>query len=182
MKLIILSGSFRKQSYSLRIAQSLKLQFPEHTFLLPALDKLAFYSNDLENNKPDNVQQLLQQIAACQGLICITPEYNHSIPAVLKNAIDWASRTAFASVLKNKPCAIISQAQSPVGGARAQAHLKNVLDSTLSSIYPNHEMLLTPIASLCNENQVVDEKSKQRLQSYVQGFIDYCQQAVPKLL
>ncbi|MBL4585102.1 MAG: NAD(P)H-dependent oxidoreductase [Pseudomonadales bacterium] len=95
---------------------------------VPALNKLPIYCEDIDKHKPKIVQDFLLQVESANGILFCTPEYNHSIPAVLKNAIDWASRPAFNSPLKFMPVSFITQAVSPVGGARAQAHLKLVLD------------------------------------------------------
>lgn len=155
MRLLLLSGSFHSKSKSLHIAAFVKNHLIDHECIIPQLDSLPFYSDDLNIDKPAIVREFLNSVELCDGIICITPEYNHSIPAVLKNAIDWASRPAFKSPLKDKPVTIITQAESPVGGARAQAHLKLVLDSTLSIIYPSHEMMITSVSKVIDDNGVI---------------------------
>lgn len=181
MNYLFLSGSFRKKSSSLAILENIKPFFTGFEagtthIEIPRLDKLPFYSNDLDEDKPDIVKNFIAQVARADGIVCCTPEYNHSLPAVIKNAIDWASRPAFKSELKDKPITIITQAQSPVGGARAQAHLKLVLDSTLSCIHTRHEMLITPIMNVLDDNMnITDEKIISRLERhiiYFQNFVN----------
>ena len=171
MQILILSGSFHSNSKSLRIASFVRDHLSEHQCEIPSLDLLPFYSEDLNIDKPKFVLEYLSSVEKCHGIVCITPEYNHSIPAVLKNAIDWASRPAFSSPLKGKPVTIISQAEGPVGGARVQAHLKLVFDSTLSVIFPSHEMMLTNVSKVINENsEITDHDTKRRVLRHMNEF------------
>ncbi|MEM0515180.1 NADPH-dependent FMN reductase [Pseudoalteromonas sp. YIC-827] len=119
MNILLMSGSFHSKSKSIAVLKMIQEYFPSDNFHFPKLDDLPFYSEDLAVNKPDSILRLLDQVGECEGIIVCSPEYNHSVPAVLKNAIDWVSRPAFNSVLKDKPVTIITQANSPVGGARA---------------------------------------------------------------
>ena len=174
MKLLLLSGSFHSKSKSVAILNALKGYFSEHEYTFPKLDSLPFYCEDLAKDKPESIRQLIKDVEMADGIIVCTPEYNHSIPAVLKNAIDWVSRPAFNSVLKGKPVTIITQANSPVGGARAQAHIKLVFDSTLSSIHPVHEMMITGVDSVLNsELQIVDAKVEERLKRHMVNFVEF---------
>lgn len=173
MKFVLLSGSFRKQSRSLallRIADNLLIN---HQCNVPLLDALPFYSEDTEPNKPQVVIDFLNDVNSADGIIICTPEYNHSIPAVLKNALDWASRPAFASPMRDKPVTIITQADSPVGGARVQAHLKLVLDAMLASLYPNHEMMIPNISSTLADGSIIIEKTQNRLMKHLDGFTSW---------
>ncbi|MCG8315483.1 MAG: NAD(P)H-dependent oxidoreductase [Pseudomonadales bacterium] len=174
MKLLLLSGSFHSTSKSRAILNSVKDFFPEYEYVFPQLDLLPFYSQDLVENKPSSVLELIESVHAVDGIIVCSPEYNHSVPAVLKNAIDWASRPAFKSALKGKPVTVITQANSPVGGARAQAHIKLIFDSTLSSIHPAHEMMISDIDNVVDINhQITDIQIKKRLKRHILSFIDF---------
>lgn len=176
MKILLMSGSFHTKSRSIAILNSIKGYFPECQFELPCLKKIPFYDEDLTANKPKEVEDLMELVASSNGIIVCSPEYNHSVPAVLKNAIDWVSRPAFNSVLKAKPITIITQANSPVGGARAQAHLKLIFDSTLSSIHPSHEMMISSIDQVVGENfKVVDSKVENRLKRHLSDFFNSIQ-------
>ena len=175
MQFVLLAGSFHSRSHTQALLDVVTELLAPHNCLRPALNQLPFYSADLDgDHKPEPVRALLQQIEASNGIVVCTPEYNHSIPAVLKNAIDWASRPAFKSVLKDKPVTIITQAQSPVGGARAQAHIKLVFDSTLSLIHPAHEMMVTAVKEKFDANmQLVDVKTRERLQRHIGDFVGW---------
>ncbi|MCR8923826.1 NAD(P)H-dependent oxidoreductase [Dasania sp. GY-MA-18] len=173
MKFIFLSGSFHSNSRSLAILKNIAGLFGEHETEIVKLDQLPFYSEDLNKERPEIIRDFLAKIAQADGIVCCTPEYNHSIPAVLKNAIDWASRPAFNSALKDMPISIITQAVSPVGGARAQAHLKLVFDSTLSKIQACHEMMITQVDQIFDEAMTIsDPKIMARLDRHVSDFIN----------
>lgn len=174
MKFIFLSGSFHSKSRSLAILKNIEIFFKEHDIELLNINELPFYSEDLNIEKPDIVKFFLATIESADGLVICTPEYNHSIPAVLKNALDWASRPAFHSVLKNKPVTIITQAVNHVGGARAQAHLKLVLDSTLSNIHVCHEMMITQANEIFDEHWILsDKKIMNRLERHITDFLSF---------
>ena len=174
MNILCLSGSFHSRSRSLAVIDALAALLGGHSVQVPRLGTLPFYCEDLDRDKPPVVQLFLQMVSEADAIICVTPEYNHSIPAVLKNALDWASRPAFQSPLKGKPVTFITQAPSPVGGARAQAHLKLVLDSTLSRIHPAHEMMLAGIERMLDaEGRLVDEQALRRLQRHLEDFLGF---------
>lgn len=174
MHFLLLSGSFHHNSRSLHILHYVQQQLAPHSSEIPALNKLPFFDAELNHHKPQVVLDLIRQCEAADGIIICTPEYNHSLPAVIKNAIDWLSRPAFASPLKNKPVAVITQADSPVGGARAQAHLKLVLDATLSRVLPAHEMMIPAISQVLDtQGQIQDAQVADRLQRYLAAFVAY---------
>ncbi|MEZ5529633.1 MAG: NADPH-dependent FMN reductase [Porticoccaceae bacterium] len=175
MKIMLLSGSFRKHSYSLALLRAVAELLEEHRCELPDLDQLPLYNEDRSgDHRPEVVRQFQQQVEDCDAIVVCSPEYNHSIPAVLKNAIDWASRPAFHSPLKDKPVTIITQASSLVGGARAQAHLKLVFDATLSRIHPSHEMMIPDVKAKFDEHwQLVDDHTIKRLDSHLEDFMGF---------
>jgi chromate reductase len=183
MQFLLLAGSFHSRSYTHALLDVITDLLLPHQVLRPALDHLPFYSEDLGGaNKPELVVAFLAEVQQCDGIIICSPEYNHSIPAVLKNAIDWASRPAFKSPLKDKPVTIITQAQSPVGGARAQAHIKLVLDSTLSPVHPCHEMMITGVKDIFDaQMQLTDVKTRERLQRHIGDFLGWLGQRTSQI-
>ena len=179
MKFLLLSGSFHSKSRSLAILKFVQARFEQHEFELPRLEVLPFYCEDLAKEKPEVIVSLIESVQAADGIVVCSPEYNHSIPAVLKNAIDWVSRPAFESVLKGKPVSIITQAPSPVGGARAQAHIKLVFDSTLSTIQPCHEMMIAGVDKVLDENnELTDENVIRRLDRHIADFVQFVSRAM----
>ena len=113
-----MSGSLRAGSYSNAIIETLREKFAGRADLrLYDLAPIPLYNQDFEGDKrPPAVKQMLADIAAADGLVLCAPEFNHSIPGVLKNAIDWASRPAFQSVLAYKHVAIMATSRGPLGG------------------------------------------------------------------
>ena len=103
-------------------------------------------------------------------MLIATPEYNYSIPGVLKNAIDWASRPAYGSPFHNKPTAVISAAASFVGGARAQQHAKTVLLGMGTPVFPWPELLVGASFKKVQDGVLTDEPTRGFLAEFMVGF------------
>jgi chromate reductase len=159
VRLIGMSGSLRTGSYSNAILDTLREKFADRADLqLYDLAPIPLYNQDFEGDKrPPIVKQLLADIEAADGLVFCAPEFNHSIPGVLKNAIDWASRPAFTSVLAYKPVAIMATSRGPLGGARCLEHLKVALDSCLSRVTLAREVIITAAETRIKDGRLVDE-------------------------
>src|SRR5579864_1436155 len=156
-----MSGSLRTGSYSNAIIETLRERFAERADLrLYDLAPIPLYNQDFEGEKrPPVVQRMLADIAAADGLVFCAPEFNHSIPGVLKNAIDWASRPSFQSVLAYKPVAIMATSRGPLGGARCLEHMKVALDSCLARVTVAREVIITATESKIRDGRLVDETS-----------------------
>ena len=121
------TGSLRKKSYNratLRVAQGLVP--PETELEIAELGELPLFNQDFENDKPEVVRAFEEKIRKADALLIVTPEYNYSVPGVLKNGIDWVSWPYAKSVMTGKPTAILG-AGGRVGTARAQLHLRQSL-------------------------------------------------------
>jgi len=124
----IVVGSLRKESFNRRLADALvKLAPAEFTFRHLQINDLPLYNQDDDNNPAEQVKRLKKEIAASQGLLFVTPEYNRSMPGVLKNALDHASRPYGQNVWAGKPAGVIGASVGTGGTAMAQQHLRNVL-------------------------------------------------------
>jgi chromate reductase len=156
-----MSGSLRAGSYSNAVLATLREKFAGRADLqLYDLAPIPLYNQDFEGEKrPPAVKKLLADIAAADGLVLCAPEFNHSIPGVLKNAIDWASRPAFASVLAYQPVAIMATSRGPLGGARCLEHMKVALDSCLSHVTMAREVIVTAAESKIRDGRLVDDMS-----------------------
>lgn len=127
-KIGIVVGSLRKDSYNTKIAKALiKLAPPNFSFKFLKIDDLPLYNQDDDTNQAKSVKRLKSEIAASDGILFVTPEYNWSIPGVLKNAIDHASRPYTQNSWKGKPAGIIGASVGSIGTAIAQQHLHNIL-------------------------------------------------------
>ncbi len=124
----VLVGSIRRDSLNRKLANALiRLAPPEFSFKILEIGDVPLYNPDEELNPPESVRRLKSEINAAQGLLFITPEYNRSIPGVLKNAIDQASRPYGQSAWAGKPAGILGVSSGAIGTAAAQQHLRNVL-------------------------------------------------------
>ena len=124
----VIVGSLRRDSFNRKFAHALiKLAPPEFTFKPCELGDLPLYTQDDDAKPATAVQRLKGEIQAAKGLLFVTPEYNRSIPGVLKNAIDHASRPYGKSVWAGKPAGVIGVSVGAIGTAMAQQHLRNIL-------------------------------------------------------
>jgi chromate reductase, NAD(P)H dehydrogenase (quinone) len=158
-RLIGMSGSLRAGSYSNAVLETLREKFAGVADLTVwDLAPIPLYNQDFEGEKrPVPVKELLAAIAAADGLVLCAPEFNHSIPGVLKNALDWASRPAFASVMVDKPVAIMATSPGALSGARCLEHTKVALDSMLARVVLARECIITSIAAKIRDGRLVDE-------------------------
>jgi chromate reductase, NAD(P)H dehydrogenase (quinone) len=161
VSLIGMSGSLRAESFSNAILATMREKFADRADLVVYdLAPIPLYNQDFEGDKrPPAVKQMLADIEAADGLVFCAPEFNHSIPGVLKNAIDWASRPAFASVLAYKPVALMSMSRGPLGGARCLEHMKVALDSCMSRVCLSREVIITACETKIQGGRLVDEMS-----------------------
>jgi chromate reductase len=161
LRLIGMSGSLRIGSYSNAVLETLRDRFAGRADLvLYDLAPIPLYNQDFEGEKrPSVVKKLLADIAAADGLVLCAPEFNHSIPGVLKNAIDWASRPAFQSVLAYKHVAIMATSRGPLGGARCLEHMRVALDSCLSRIALAREVIICGAEAKIRDGRLVDKTS-----------------------
>ena len=176
MKILGISGSLRKGSFNTLLLRAAQKTIGSGAALeIFDLSKIPLYNADIDGEtKPESVQDLLDAVSNSDGLILATPEYNYSVPGVLKNAIDWASRPAFQSVLAQKPAGIISASASPLGGARAQVHLRDVLAGTLTPVFPTPDYLLPSAQNAFDRTgALTDETAERRLKRYLAGFLEW---------
>jgi chromate reductase len=160
-RLIGMSGSLRTGSYSNAVLETLREKFAGNAELtIWDLAPIPAYNQDFEGEKrPAPVKALLAAIGAADGLVLCAPEFNHSIPGVLKNALDWASRPAFTSVMAYKPVAIMATSRGPLGGARCLEHMRVALESMLSRVALAREVTITAAADKVRDGRLVDETS-----------------------
>ena len=158
VRLLGLSGSLRRGSYCTAVLRTLKDRLADKADLsIFYLDRVPLYNQDEDGDgKPEAVVALKQAIADADGLIVISPEYNYGISGVLKNALDWASRPGFKSVLRDKPVLVMTAAPSFTGGVRAQAQLKQTLGATLARVVPTAEVVIAGVDAKVTEGVLTD--------------------------
>lgn len=127
-QIAVVVGSLRRNSYNRMLGRALERLGPEgFSFYEPRIDDLPLYNQDDDGSPASSVKRLKSEIAAADGVIFVTPEYNRSIPGVLKNAIDHASRPYGQSAWKGKPAGVIGASPGASGTSIVQQHLRNVL-------------------------------------------------------
>ena len=127
-QIAVVVGSLRKDSFNRKLASAMvKLAPPEFSFKQVQIGDLPLYNQDDDSNQAESVKRLKAEITAAQGLLFVTAEYNRSIPGVLKNAIDHASRPYGQSAWAGKPAGVLGVSVGAIGTAMAQQHLRNVL-------------------------------------------------------
>lgn len=139
-----IAGSLRSASYNRGLIRAAAEVAPTGTSVVPYdLAEIPMFNADVEaGGDPPPVADFKRAIAAADALVIATPEYNHCVPGVLKNAIDWASRPARESVLSGKPVAIMGASTGRGATARAQAHLRDGLAYTNGLVLPLPEVLV----------------------------------------
>ena len=167
-----ISGSLRSASFSTAILEAIcQANFPGITVAVKTLEGIPPYNEDLDiDPAPPFVAEFRDQVRVSDGIVIATPEYNHGIPGVLKNALDWASRPAFASCFRGKPVLIITSATGDTGGVRAQHQLRETLASMLAQVVPGREILLARVQSRVRNGSFTDPDTLRVLTTGINGL------------
>src|SRR6516165_7289585 len=170
--IVVIVGSIRKECFTLRIANALAKLAPASLKLdVVTLHGISFFNQDLEANPPADWLAFRDKIQKSAGVLFVTPEYNRSIPGVLKNAIDVASRPYGKSSFLGKPIGIISNSPGPLGGVSAAKHLQNILPGISGPIMGQPETYLTGIGDAFDDKgELVKEALQKVLQQYLEAF------------
>lgn len=176
MKWVVLIGSVRKGSYNAAVARALPGLAPQgvEVELLPSVARLPIYDGDIEAaGMPEAVTALGAQLAAADGLVIVTPEYNYSVPGGLKNAIDWLSRLKDPQPFKGKPTLILSASPGAFGGARAQYHLRQVLVAVGANAMTLPEVMVSQAHKKVEEGALSDEATSSFIAKQLEAFNAY---------
>jgi chromate reductase len=171
-KIAVVVGSLRKDSFSGKIAKAMS-QLAEGKLDMEVVEirDLPLYDEDLETATPPPAYTAFRErIRAADGILFVTPEYNRSVPAALKNAIDVGSRPYGKAAWTGKPCAIVSQSPGALGGFGANHHLRQSLPFLNMPAMAAPEAYIGGIASKFEGDQLVDESLRGFLQTFVDGF------------
>ena len=156
--ILAISGSLRAGSFSTAILRALRQE--EHLGIrltVKTLEDIPLYNEDLDTDPPlTSIAELRKEVQASDGVVIATPEYNHGMPGVLKNALDWASRPAFASCFRGKPVLIVTSASGGTGGVRAQYQLRETLVSMLAHVVSGREIILSGVENRIRDNRFTD--------------------------
>lgn len=180
VRLLGLCGSLRGQAYSRAILHGLKNALPPYVVLEIRDLALPLYNEDHDGpNTPAEIAAFRKTIAASDGLILSTPEYNHGIPGVLKNALDWASRPVGRSCLAGKPFLAITSSPAFTGGVRAQAQLNETMLSACAVPVPSPQVVIGQIGEKVRDGALVDDAAINFALSAVDRLITLCRRCGP---
>ncbi len=182
LKILGIPGSLRKASYNLSALRAAQQLVPADAEIeIFDLHGIPPFCEDEEGNPPASVAEFKRKIREADAILFSTPEYNYSIPGVLKNAIDWASRPYGDSAWTGKPVAVMGASVGVLGSARAQYHLRQVF------VFLNAHAMNQPELMIANASQkfdaqgnLTDEKTKEMITRVVQGLVDWTKQLQPK--
>ena len=170
----VIVGSLRKAAFSRRIAKALIGLAP--ATLAPEIIEigdLSFYNQDLETDAPPAAWRAFRdRVRPLQGVLFVTPEYNRSMPAVLKNAIDVASRPPGKSVWSGKPAAVVSTSPGPIGGFGANHHLRQSLVALGVAVMPK-EAYLGGVDKLFESDETLVPATREFLGKYLHAFAEW---------
>jgi len=173
LHIIGFAGSLRKGSYNKMLLNAAK-ELSQEQMLIEEFDisEIPMFNSDVEKiGVPKVVKELKDKIRSADGLLIATPEYNYSIPGVLKNTIDWLSRTPKDTPLHLKPVAMMGGSGGISGTIRAQGHLRQILAHSNMLDLKKPEVLVTKIQEKFDENGVLtDEALKQHLIRFTNSF------------
>lgn len=174
MKILAISGSLRKDSMNMAALRTLQQRAPEGVEVtLADYGDVPLYNGDLEaDGTPTGVEAFRAAITEADAVIISTPEYNYSVPGVLKNALDWASRPAFNSSLTRKKVAVMSVSPAFTGGVRAQAHLKYILSGIQSDQIPMGEVVIGSAHTQIEGGVITNEATVGHLDKMLSTIID----------
>jgi chromate reductase, NAD(P)H dehydrogenase (quinone) len=175
LKILGFAGSLRKDSYNKSLLRSAAQLLPSNTTLeIFDLSDIPPFNQDLETNMPPKVKEFKTKIRESDALLIATPEYNYSVPGVLKNAIDYASRPYGDNPFDDKPVAIMSASVGMLGGARAQYHLRQMF--VFLNMHPiNVPEVIVTFASdkFDSEGNLLDEDTKRFLTQLLQNLSNW---------
>ena len=171
-QIAVVVGSLRKDSYNHKLANAVvKLAPPEFSFKQVQIGNLPLYNQDDDANQAASVKRLKNEIKNAQGVLFFTPEYNRSIPGVLKNAIDHASRPYGQSAWAGKPAGVLGVSPGAAGTCMAQQHLRNILATLDMPTLGQPEVFIQIKDGLFDESGNIGADSHKFFQNWMDQFV-----------
>lgn len=173
MRIVAIAGSLRKASFNRAILWALaELAPPGLALEIHEIGEIPLFNQDVEaQGTPPAVQRLRDAVAAANGLLVATPEYNAGVPGVLKNTIDWLSRPPGTSVLAGKPAALVGVTPGQLGTARAQAQLRAAFEFSGAPVMPAPQVFIGQAREKFDaDGRLTDEKTRQHLAKFLAAF------------
>ena len=176
IRVVGIAGSLRAQSYNRALLRAASELAPgEMVIDIHDLRDVPLYNGDVEAaGDPPAVAALKAAVHAADGVLMATPEYNHGVPGVMKNTVDWLSRPPQGAALAKKPVGLIGASPGITGSARGQSQLRQAFEFTISYCMPQPEYLLFKAhEKIDGDGRLHDEPSRAFLQTYLRAFADW---------
>lgn len=178
MKIVGISGSLRKGSYNSALLRAAQQAVPSGAELqIASIRDIPLYDGDVEaQGMPAAVQALKAAIIGADALLLVTPEYNHSIPGVFKNTIDWLSRPPAEApkIFGNRPVALMGASPGGFGTAYSQTAWLPVLHTLGTRTWFGGKLLVSHAGKVFDANgELIDEAIRQQLRTFMQGFVEF---------
>ncbi len=180
-RIAVIVGSLRRDSYNRKLANAIRKLVPAELSLHDLrIDDLPLYNQDDDANQPEPVKRLKREITAAHAVIFVTPEYNRSVPGVLKNAIDNASRPYGDSAWMGKPAGVVGASIGAPGSCMAQQHLRNMLAYLDMPTMGQPEVFLHVKEGFFDQNgDIAHPDTRQFLQRWVNAYVAWVKKFVP---
>lgn len=169
-RIAVLVGSLQEKSFNKLLAKNLEAVAPDGVEFVYVDIHLPLFNQDLEASFPAEAQAAKDIVEGADGVLFVTPEYNRSIPGVLKNAIDWISRPWGKNSFAGKPAGIVGATPGVVGTAVAQADLRHILVYLGVKLLGQPEIYVADASGVFDENGQANETTRQYLESYMAAF------------
>jgi chromate reductase len=174
VKILGIAGSLRKGSYNKSILREARMLVPENVELeIFDIEGIPPFDQDLITNPAERIKDLKVQVRSADAILIATPEYNFSVPGVLKNVIDWVSRADGENSWQGKPVAIMSASTGLIGGERAQLHLRQSFVYLDMHAVNRPEVIVTLAAQKIDENgNLNDEHTKEKIKELLVALVE----------
>jgi chromate reductase len=168
----MLVGSIRRESINLRLARAIEQLAPANLrFERVRMDDMPFYNADLEADRPEPVRRFVAAIEAVDAVCIVTPEYNRSIPGLVKNAIDWGSKPADRNIWRDRVVAMTGASPGAIGTAVAQQHLRQTLSILSAVVLPGEVYISFKTPDMIDaEGHVADDSVRDFLAAFIGRF------------
>lgn len=175
MKVLLVPGSLRQNSFNKSLARHIKKsQSLKAEFEIFEINDVPLFNEDLEDNLPESVAKLIEVLKSSDGVIIITPEYNNSLPAPIRNVIHWLSRKYSKPYILNKPLGITGVTDGGFGTVRAQHELLQLAVVVGFKVDAQHRLPISKAYDVFNENgEIVNEEIKRKVDSFIDNYLKW---------
>ncbi|MFL5604492.1 MAG: NADPH-dependent FMN reductase [Gemmatimonadaceae bacterium] len=184
LRVLAIPGSLRAGSFNRALVEAAAAQAPAGLTIdvYRELSTIPLFDEDVElatGGGPEPVRLLRARVSAADGVLIATPEYNQSLPGVLKNTIDWLSRASPEEVLAGKPVAIVGATSGPWGTRLAQSALRHTLYATESLVMPAPTLFVRDAANVFPDGRLVHDRTREQLSTVLAAFARWIVMADP---